>query len=289
MKSAMSLVWVRKLVLPATVLFSYSACAQNAPPASKPQRAEPVTITECEQGSNGCATWTFLGPLGNGRGPNDEMENLSFSINGKTIVFTRTDSTGKTAGLRATYTGTADEDGFSGKFTSSWPGHWEQKSGHWYATPGKAPEGPPSVMHFCAVNCFTLHLENGQFVARDNNGAIFSTWTAESFTRESVILRRTDSNGFGGVYAGRISDGGGTIANQTFNGRPDGALITWGSSLNLIPGSNAERASRCSAGQSQWCAATPSPSISMGNIIDSLHLINGGLELLEHLRRLSNN
>ena len=268
---------------------SYSAWAQNAArPATRPRTPEPVTMTECEQGVTGCATWTFLGPLGNGRGPNGETQNLSYSINGKTVVFTRTDSTGITAGLTASYTGTVDEDGLSGKFTSSWPGHWEHKSGHWYAATSKA-YGIPDVMHFCAVNCFTLHLENGRFVARDNNGVIFSIWTPESFTRESVILRRTDTGGFGGVYAGRIADKGGMIANQTFNGKPDGALITWGPALNLTPGSNAERASRCNAGERQWCTAAPPPAVSISNLIDELHVINGGLELLEHLQRLSGN
>lgn len=72
-------------------------------------------------------------------------------------------------------------------------------------------------------------------------GVIFSVWTIENFTRESVILHRRDTNGFDVVYAGQISKEGGSLVNQTANGNFDAAGITWGPKLNSIPGSNAER------------------------------------------------
>ncbi|MGB7552811.1 MAG: hypothetical protein WBM04_00445 [Candidatus Korobacteraceae bacterium] len=105
------------------------------------------------------------------------------------------------------------------------------------------PTLPPKVMHFCAVNCFTLTLDDGgkHFTARNDDGVAFSTWTIESFARESVILRRRDANGFSVVYAGQISKEGGNLINQTCDGRPDSAAITWGPKLNDTPGTNAER------------------------------------------------
>jgi hypothetical protein len=60
-----------------------------------------------------------------------------------------------------------------------------------------------------------------------------SKWTFELFTRESVILHRTDTNGagivvFGGVYGGQISKEGGRLTNGTYNGNPDGFRLAWG-------------------------------------------------------------
>jgi hypothetical protein len=217
------------------------AAAQAPQTQSKPKAAVPVTMTECE-GTNNCATWTFLGGQGNGNWPSGEIANLSVEkSDDNSVVIRRADSTGASAGLTATYTGTRNGDQVGGQYTSSWPGHWDNKSGQWYATVEKNPVGPPSVIHFCAVNCFTLNLEQGHFVAKTDSGVIFSTWTVESFTRESVILRRRDTNGFGGVYAGQISKEGGSLVNQTFNGQFDAAKITWGPQLNSTPGSNAER------------------------------------------------
>jgi hypothetical protein len=230
-------------VLAACVPISYGQTAppttEKSAPAAKEQ-AVVVTMTECE-GINNCATWTFLGASGNGQWPTGEVANLTVERYDKdSVVIKRADSTGAKAGLTAVYTGTRHGDRVGGDYTSSWPGHWENQSGNWYAQVDRDPL-PPQVMHFCAVNCFTLKLEQGRFVARNDAGVIFTTWTIESFTRESVILRRNDTNGFGGVIAGQVAREGGKLANQTFNGQPDGAQIVWGPLLNTVPGSNAER------------------------------------------------
>jgi hypothetical protein len=99
----------------------------NQPTQSK--AAAPVTMTECE-GTNNCATWTFLGKQGNGRWPSGEVANLSVeSLDGDNVVIRRADSTGPSVGLIAVYKGIRHDDRVGAEFTSSWPGHWENKAG----------------------------------------------------------------------------------------------------------------------------------------------------------------
>jgi hypothetical protein len=131
-----------------------------------------------------------------------------------------------------------------GASTSSWPGHWTNKAGNWYAKV-EAPISPPSVFHFCAANCFTLTLEGGRYVRADGSD---ETWTIESFTRGSVILHRhavpAEWNGYSRdlPYKGHVS--GETFVSETIGGKPDAPAtvkMPWGSALNTLPGSNAER------------------------------------------------
>ena len=100
-------------------------------------------------------------------------------------------------GLTSTYTGTRHGDQVGGEYTSSWPGHWDQKSGNWYATV-EQPVSPPPVMHACGANCFTLTFANGKYTITSPRNSwdppdFTSVWTVESFTREPVILHRHDS------------------------------------------------------------------------------------------------
>ncbi len=196
--------------------------AQNAAP-QKSKAAGPVNMTECE-GTNNCATWTFLGTQGNGQWPSGEVANLSVErFDADSVVIRRADSTGSSAGLTAVYTGTRHGDRLGGEFTSSWAGHWTSKTGNWYATIGKATQGPPSVMHWCAQHCSTLVWAGTRYVgagtvhpeATPNCGL-----TVESFTRDSVIMHRTDCGQYPGtaVLTGKISPQGNTIVNGT---------ITW--------------------------------------------------------------
>ena len=95
------------------------------------------------------------------------MANLSVErYDNDSVVIRRADSTGSC--LTAVYTGTRHGDRVGGEFTSSWPGHWDDKSGNWYATVEKSPTGPPRVMHFCARNCFTLMWDSGAMLLRVN-------------------------------------------------------------------------------------------------------------------------
>jgi hypothetical protein len=213
--------------------FSLSAHGQTATAPSQ-SKATPVTMTECE-GVNNCATWTFLGTKGNGQWPSGEVANLSVEkFDAGSVVIRRADSTGPSAGLTAIYTGTRHGERVGGEFTSSWRGHWQSKSGNWYATIGKAPSSLPLVMHFCGQHCKTLVWDDGQYVHHSSDAV--EIWVVESFTPASVVIHRTDSNGFGGVYTGQMSPEGNRIINGTFNGRPDGYKLTWGTALNSVPG-----------------------------------------------------
>jgi hypothetical protein len=97
----------------------------------------------------------------------------------------------------------------------------------------------PPAMHFCAQHCLTFTLENGQYTnytnlpGQQNEKRVFRI---ERFTRESVIIHRTDYGSFpgSGVYTGKMSDDGNSLSGN-------GWKITWGAALNSIPGSDEER------------------------------------------------
>jgi hypothetical protein len=219
-----------------TATFSQtSQPAQNATKApTKSQAAGPVTMTECE-GVNNCATWTFLGSQGTGQWPSGNIASLTVEhYDSDSVVIRRADSTGASAGLSAVYTGTRHGDRVGGEYTSSWPGHWDNQSGNWYATVQKTTETSlPPEMHFCAQQCADLKLENGHYYIPGAYGNGSSIWTVESFTRESVILRRVDSTGFTARYTGQMSSAGNSIINALANGSYT-FLLTWGAALNDI-------------------------------------------------------
>jgi hypothetical protein len=209
-------------------------------------------MTECE-GINNCATWTFLGKQGNGQWPSGEIANLTLeNLDGDDVVIHRADSTGASAGLTATYRGTRHEDRIGGEFTSSWPGHWENKSGNWYATLEKLPQGLPPVMHMCNVNgCSTgkggtLVLENGHYKNLTTAAGTSDIYTVESFTSDSVVLRRTMYGTYNGVavLTGHISPRGNTVEDGIMkwvgSNQQAGFRIAWGTAIDTIPGANPE-------------------------------------------------
>jgi hypothetical protein len=99
-------------------------------------------------------------------------------------------------------------------------------------------------MHFCAFNFMTLTLQDGHYVVTAETGVktkdgrtVTGTWTVETFSPDSVILRRVDATGFTGVYKGQISKDGNRLVNITLDGDPDPKMrLTWGSALNETPG-----------------------------------------------------
>jgi TPR repeat protein len=113
----------------------------------------------------------------------------------------------------------------------------------------QSPAALPAKMHWCAVNCITLVLYHGHYVAENNphpeqsiNCGLF---TVERFTRESVVMHRTDCEPPGtAVLTGKISDSGNAIIDGTINwtshpccgtgSRPFQAA--WGSEIDSIPG-----------------------------------------------------
>jgi hypothetical protein len=220
---------------------------------SEERRAStPLTMTECE-GTNNCATWSFLGNQGNGQWPSGEIASLTVeNLDGDRVVIHRSDSSGVSAGLTATYRGTRHGDRIGGEFTSSWPGHWQEKSGNWYATLQKIPQGLPPVVHMCAISgCSTgkggtLVLENGHYKNLTTAAGTSDIYAIESFTPDSVVLRRTMSGTYNGVavLTGHISPQGNTVESGTMKwvGSNDqgGFRMAWGTAIDTIPGSNPE-------------------------------------------------
>ncbi len=218
---------------------------------ARTQAASPVTMTECE-GTNNCATWTFLGTQGNGQWPSGEVANLTVeNFSTDNVVIRRADSTGNSAGLTAVYRGTRHGNRIGGEYTSSWPGHWADQEGNWYATIGKAGGGPPSVMHWCAQHCSTWVWADGRYVGAGTTHPELTPdcgVTVESFTRESVVMHRTDCGQYPGkaVLTGKISNQGNTIVNGTITwtyhpccGLSSGVFnAAWGTAIDSIPGSD---------------------------------------------------
>ncbi len=105
------------------------------------------------------------------------------------------------------------------------------------------PRYPPHEMHFCWTNCFTLILDGGVYRRADGTD---ETWTVETFTAKSFVLHRHDAvAGRNGattdvVYAGQAAND--RWLGVTVNGKPTSGIdASWGTALNTLPGSNAER------------------------------------------------
>jgi len=102
---------------------------------------------------------------------------------------------------------------------------------------------PPHELHFCWTNCFSLVLDNGVYRRADGSD---ETWTVETFSADAIVLHRHDApadwNGYSQdvVYAGRVAND--RLIGVTVDGKPiSGVDASWGSALNTLPGSNAER------------------------------------------------
>jgi hypothetical protein len=227
----------------ATIVNGQSSSSSRT--AQQPQAAGPVTMTECE-GTNNCATWTFLGTQGNGQWPSGETANLSVEkFDADSVVIRRADSTGGSAGLTAVYKGTRHGNRIGGEFTSSWPGHWANQEGNWYATIGKAPQSIPMIMHLC-IRCDTgmggtATWDKDHYLVLPDVPGQRTVLTVETFTPQSVILHRTNSGRYPGtaVLTGQISAQGNSIVNgiQT---SPDGSShpfqAAWGTAINTVSG-----------------------------------------------------
>jgi len=106
------------------------------------------------------------------------------------------------------------------------------------ALPG--PHSPPDEMHVCGTkNCFTLKLDNGSY--RRVDGAD-DTWTIETFSTTAVVLRRHGAASANAdvTYSGDVAND--RLINVKVNGIPTGGFdASWGTALNTLPGTNAER------------------------------------------------
>ena len=55
-------------------------------------------------------------------------------------------------------------------------------------------ESPPHEMHMCIAHCFVIQWKNGSYLNVGPQNT--STYTVDSFTRESVIMHRRDVGSF---------------------------------------------------------------------------------------------
>jgi hypothetical protein len=104
----------------------------------------------------------------------------------------------------------------------------------------------PGVMHWCAQHCTTLTWNNGHYGGPD------SVWIVEKWTRESIVIRRTDYRPYAGVavLTGRLSQQGDSIENGKIQwtyhpccGLSAGTFqAAWGPAIHTVPGSDQERA-----------------------------------------------
>jgi Domain of unknown function (DUF4124)/WXXGXW repeat (2 copies) len=108
---------------------------------------------------------------------------------------------------------------------------------------------PPSQLHFCWTNCFTLILDNGVYRRTDGTE---ESWTVETFSADAIVLHRHDPpadwNGHSEdvVYAGQVSND--RLVGVTVNGKPTSGIdASWGTALNTLPGSNADRDAKTTA------------------------------------------
>ena len=214
--------------------------ASSSQTPSKPGSAAPVTMTECE-GTNNCATWTFLGKQGTGQWPSGETGSLSVEhFDSDSVLIHRADATGPSAGLTAEYRGTRNGDRIAGEFTVTRPGQ-KPVTANWYATIGQSSQSLPRIMHMC-VRCdpgygSTWVWENDHYTNVAAPAGIKETATVESFTRESVILHMTRTGKYPGtdIMKGQISAQGNSLVNGTLK---DGRTfhMAWGDAIVTVPG-----------------------------------------------------
>jgi hypothetical protein len=244
-----------------TALATFVPIAVSYGQVKPPEDSSPSTMTECE-GVDNCATWTFLGVQGNGQWRSGEVANLYFQqvkVNDDksvAVVIRRADSTGSSAGLTAVYNGTWRNGRIGGEFTSSWPGHWKEKSGNWYAMT-EAPLSLPSVMHLCVHDhCLTYTWEDGHYTNYTNlqyQSGEKRVFTVKSFTRDSIVFYDTEYGSYPltAVWTAKISResssmADGTVITTSWGGKPtkDPApapfKLAWGAALDLLPGSDVE-------------------------------------------------
>jgi hypothetical protein len=134
-------------------------------------------------------------------------------------------------------------------------------------------------MHWCAQHCMTLRLDKGPPLDKPHYGsqALGSIVVVQKFTRESVVMLRTDYGRFPGraTLTGKLSADGNRIVDGTIEWTyHPGGLSTgkfqaaWGTAINSVPGSDAEREalSRSSAPASgEVQSKLPSPGDNAGS------------------------
>lgn len=121
---------------------------------------------------------------------------------------------------------------------------------------------PPLTMHMCIAHCFSLRWENGHYIRKDPYNT--SIYTIDSFTRESVVLHRTDTGSFPltAILRGHLSEAGDSITDGkitwTSGNHGEGVFrAAWGDALGSVPGSDEEARSSSRANAASATLSTP--------------------------------
>lgn len=135
-----------------------------------------------------------------------------------------------------------------------------------------AAVGPPEIMHWCAQHCTTLTLDHGKPFDQVHYGseAAGSLWIVERFTRDSVVIQRTDFRPLPGkaTLTGRLSATGDSIVNgeMRWTYHPCCGLTAgkyeaaWGEAIHSVPGSDQERAALAARLGRGQAAPLPQPA-----------------------------
>jgi TIR domain len=222
--------------------------------AQKTSQSPPAVMRVCDPVGT-CGTWTWNNGHYDGVwiGVTATLTVVSFSP--ESVIIKRTDS-GSRAGYAYVYTGKISSQGDSilnGEWSGEAGSRQEGSSGHFTATWGAALRDipPPAVMRVCAnprdySKCSTWTWTNGHYAGWREWGAI-ATMTVESFTPESVVIRRTDTGppgpghpgaGFTAIYVGQISSQGDSILNGQVRDNRGGIgqfWAYWGAALRDHP------------------------------------------------------
>lgn len=147
-------------------------------------------------------------------------------------------------------------------------------------SPNRAPGGPapepgarvsqlqpPSLMHWCAAHCFTWIWRQDRY-CRQGDSCQTGWMTVESFSRDSIVMRRTDDirSRRSARLTGRLASDGNSIIDGVIHWS-DGADLSfkavWGPAVNTLPGSDAEAQARAHQADQ---AARPAPTRSAEDV-----------------------
>jgi hypothetical protein len=143
-------------------------------------------------------------------------------------------------------------------------------------------------MHWCGKSCMTLIWDTDHYTNAAAPGNFIMT--VEKFTRDSVVLHRTDFKVPGtAVLTGKLSPQGDSIVDGTLTWtyHPCCKLNTfpftaaWGAAIGTVPGSDEERDRPAAAEQARVCGS-PSIRVAMQTLAErSMHDPSGqGMRLL---------